>query len=371
MSQSNIKNFIRTGQFSRRVNLPGGDANPAVLSTISSVGSVEDDGNATEIEDHPQATKDEMKAKDGKSSEPATEVPQGKPTSRGLFGSIPSFVRRSTASRSSTIRSSTTSSVGLPTITESIPPLPVTARDGKVALVDANGPSTPPQAVAAPALSPPSASGFSDTETIAASQTPPPRNADTASPTISQPNSRSPVQNSQSTLHGWPLDADSEKKDYARSSVTFAPSMNGTSNRGSLPSNQSSEIPASGFEWDLSRAQKAKGFITRWFVEWWLLEIISWIFSAICMAIILSVLLHYNGRPLPAWKLGLTLNSFISILSGFAKASLLLPTAEALGQLKWNWFSKKPKQMMDFEIIDSASRGPLGSMVLLANTKGV
>jgi hypothetical protein len=89
------------------------------------------------------------------------------------------------------------------------------------------------------------------------------------------------------------------------------------------------------------------------------------------MAIILSVLLHYNGRPLPAWKLGLTLNSFISILSGFAKASLLLPTAEALGQLKWNWFSKKPKQMMDFEIIDSASRGPLGSMVLLANTKGV
>jgi hypothetical protein len=89
------------------------------------------------------------------------------------------------------------------------------------------------------------------------------------------------------------------------------------------------------------------------------------------MAIILSVLLYYNGRPLPAWKLGLTLNSFISILSGFAKASLLLPTAEALGQLKWNWFSKKPRQMMDFEIIDGASRGPLGSMVLLANTKGV
>jgi hypothetical protein len=326
MAQSNLKNFIRTGQFPRRVNLPGRESNPAVLSTISSVGSVEDDGNATEFED---ATKDE-KAKDGESTATAADIPQAKP--RGLFGSIPSFVRKSTASRSSTI---------------------------------------PPQATALPALSPPSANGFSDTETIAASQTPPPRHSDTASPTVSQLNGRSTMQNmSQSTLHGWGVD-DTEKKDYARSSVTFSPSMNGTSNRESLPSNLSSEIPASGFEWDLTRAQKAKGFITRWFVEWWLLEIISWIFSAICMAIILSVLLHYNGRPLPAWKLGLTLNSFISILSGFAKASLLLPTAEALGQLKWNWFSKKPRQMMDFEIIDGASRGPLGSMVLLANTKGV
>jgi hypothetical protein len=370
MAQSNIKNFIRTGQFSRRVNLPARDNNPGVLSTISSVGSVEDDGNATEIEDHPQATKAEANGK----TEPATVASEGKPSgARGLFGSMPSFVRRSTASRSSTIRSSTTSSVGLPTITET-PPLPVTvtARDGNVTLVNVNSPSTPPQAVAVPALSPPSANGFSDSETIAASQTPPPHAADTASPVASQVNGRSPTQNmSQSTLHGWPLEADSEKKDYARSSVTFSPSMADTSNRGSLPSTKSSDLLSSGFEWDLSRAQKAKGFITRWFVEWWLLEIISWIFSAICMAIILSVLLHYNGRPLPAWKLGLTLNSFISILSGFAKASLLLPTAEALGQLKWNWFSKKPRQMMDFEIIDSASRGPLGSMVLLANTKGV
>jgi hypothetical protein len=89
------------------------------------------------------------------------------------------------------------------------------------------------------------------------------------------------------------------------------------------------------------------------------------------MATIFSVLLHYNNRPLPAWKLGLTLNSFISIFSVLSKASLLFPTAEALGQLKWNRFSAKPRKMIDFEIIDSASRGPFGAMFLLANTKGL
>jgi hypothetical protein len=89
------------------------------------------------------------------------------------------------------------------------------------------------------------------------------------------------------------------------------------------------------------------------------------------MIIILSVLAHFDGKEIPQWKLGITINAFISILSGFAKSALLLPTAEALGQLKWNWFSKKPRTMMDFEVLDSASRGPWGSFVLLARTKGM
>ena len=101
------------------------------------------------------------------------------------------------------------------------------------------------------------------------------------------------------------------------------------------------------------------------------MEILSWAFSAICMTVILVVLLKYDGGHLPKWKMGLTLNAFISVLSGFAKSALLLPTAEALGQLKWNWFKREERKMMDFEILDSASRGPWGSFVLLARTKGV
>jgi hypothetical protein len=154
-----------------------------------------------------------------------------------------------------------------------------------------------------------------------------------------------------------------------QSSVPVDPPTNATS-PGGAPQEDPRESSVLRLEFDRTRVEKAKGFITRWFVEWWLLEIVSWAFSAICMAVILTVMWHYNDHPLPHLGI-LTLNSLISVLSGFAKASLLLPTAEALGQLKWNWFSKKPRKMMDFEIIDGASRGPFGSMVLLANTKGV
>ncbi|TID18948.1 putative mannosyl-oligosaccharide glucosidase [Venturia nashicola] len=125
------------------------------------------------------------------------------------------------------------------------------------------------------------------------------------------------------------------------------------------------------FEWDLNRKDRVRNWFTHWFVEWWLLEIVSWIFSAACMITIAAVLARYDGKPLPRWSMDLSINAFISIFSGFAKSALLLPTAEALGQLKWDWFRKAERSMMDFEVMDGASRGALGSAVLLAKNKGV
>jgi hypothetical protein len=105
----------------------------------------------------------------------------------------------------------------------------------------------------------------------------------------------------------------------------------------------------------------------------WLLEILSWLFSALCMAVAIGVLIYLKDEPLSKWQLAertpLTLNAFISILSKMAGAALLLPVSEALGQLKWSWFLEHSKQMWDFEIFDNASRGPWGSMLLLIRTK--
>ena len=106
-------------------------------------------------------------------------------------------------------------------------------------------------------------------------------------------------------------------------------------------------------------------------VKRWLLEIISWALSAICMAGIVIVLCVYKDKRIPNWPLGLTLNAYISVLAKIASAALLLPVSEALGQLKWSWFNKEnTKKMWDFEIFDNASRGPWGAILLLVRTKG-
>jgi hypothetical protein len=109
-------------------------------------------------------------------------------------------------------------------------------------------------------------------------------------------------------------------------------------------------------------------------IERWLLEIVSWLISAICMGAIIAALVVLQDQPASKWpldKAGLTLNAFVSILSRIAGAALLLPVAEALGQLKWIWFIRgDSKKMWDFEMFDNASRGPWGALLLLIHTKG-
>ncbi|KAF2107520.1 hypothetical protein BDV96DRAFT_464154, partial [Lophiotrema nucula] len=101
----------------------------------------------------------------------------------------------------------------------------------------------------------------------------------------------------------------------------------------------------------------------------WLLEIISWILSALCMGTIIVVLLIRKDQRVPHWPMDLSINTFIAVLSRIASAALVLPVTEALGQLKWNWFQHDSKKMWDFEIFDNASRGPWGSFLLLIRTK--
>jgi hypothetical protein len=105
-------------------------------------------------------------------------------------------------------------------------------------------------------------------------------------------------------------------------------------------------------------------------IKRWLLEIISWLVSAICMVTIIGFLIYYGDKKIPNWPGSLTLNAFIAVLSKISGAALILPVSEALGQLKWSWFQGHSKTMWDFEIFDNASRGPWGAFLLLIRTKG-
>jgi hypothetical protein len=98
----------------------------------------------------------------------------------------------------------------------------------------------------------------------------------------------------------------------------------------------------------------------------WLFEIASWLLSAICMGAVVGIYACINGQEMVQSEQLLTL---ASMLGKVASAALIVPTSEALGQLKWNWFHNS-KAMWDFEIFDKASRGPWGAALLLFRTKG-
>ncbi|KAK1813629.1 polynucleotide adenylyltransferase [Friedmanniomyces endolithicus] len=122
-----------------------------------------------------------------------------------------------------------------------------------------------------------------------------------------------------------------------------------------------------GLPLDSSTPQRRHTWIRRICVTLWIWETLSLLTSATCIGAIVVLLSHYDGKPLPNWKYGLTMNGVISILAVVTKASMMLPVAETLSQLKWCWFWKTHRPVCDFESFDGASRGPWGSLMMLLN----
>lgn len=98
----------------------------------------------------------------------------------------------------------------------------------------------------------------------------------------------------------------------------------------------------------------------------WFFEITAWVVSALCLCAIVATYVVVKERPLA--ELGSVL-TITNILGKVATAALIVPTTEALGQLKWNWFNTS-NAIWDFEIFDKATRGPWGAAMLLYRTKG-
>lgn len=125
-----------------------------------------------------------------------------------------------------------------------------------------------------------------------------------------------------------------------------------------------------------ARRDEGKGTTTRrrrprFFVlkVWWQ-EIVWSIVSLICVVVLATLLNAYDGKPLPNWPSGLTLNTVIAFVSTVCRMAFILPVMEGLSQYKWNWYKRSPRPLADFRIFDEASRGPWGSLKLLVTTKG-
>ncbi|KAF2261019.1 hypothetical protein CC78DRAFT_608859 [Lojkania enalia] len=183
-----------------------------------------------------------------------------------------------------------------------------------------------------------------------------------------------------STMHSRSL-SDERSPIYSHTACQPPSQWQSQSNTGlgilNAPMNPHIIYPSKGNENDNSSdnlAQKIEARLWRFnksdnVVARWVLEIISWLISAICMGAIVTVLVYLKDKRLPSWPLDLTLNAYIATLSRIASAALVLPVSEGLGQLKWIWFQGHSKKMWDFEIFDNASRGPWGALLLLIRTK--
>ncbi|CZR66752.1 uncharacterized protein PAC_16653 [Phialocephala subalpina] len=104
--------------------------------------------------------------------------------------------------------------------------------------------------------------------------------------------------------------------------------------------------------------------------NWWIMEFGLWTVSCASLAALVLVLWYHDGQPLPRWPFSITLNSLFSTFTTICKATLMVPVAQSLGQLKWTWFAKRTRNLEDFESLDSASRGTWGSLKLLIWQRG-
>ncbi|KAI0440957.1 hypothetical protein F4803DRAFT_525272 [Xylaria telfairii] len=96
----------------------------------------------------------------------------------------------------------------------------------------------------------------------------------------------------------------------------------------------------------------------------WIAEIASIAASIFFLLALVAVLATFDGEPIFDLY-GVTLNAVVSILSTTSKAALLYVIGELISQWKWIIFTREERLLADFDRIDSASRGPLGSLKIL------
>ncbi|KAJ5087648.1 hypothetical protein N7456_011264 [Penicillium angulare] len=99
----------------------------------------------------------------------------------------------------------------------------------------------------------------------------------------------------------------------------------------------------------------------------WTWEILSCLSASAFFVAIIVVLWYYDGRSMPDWPYGITLNAMVSVFSTIMKASLAFIVAECLAQLKWSWF-RGGNKLSDLAMLDAGSRGALGSLRVLLKT---
>ena len=108
----------------------------------------------------------------------------------------------------------------------------------------------------------------------------------------------------------------------------------------------------------------------RAFTDWWLWEVLAVLFSLGTFSALVTILIVYDGHSIAHLPQRLSLNAIISILSTISRTTLMFSVSATLSQFKWLSFSGRTRQLKNLQLYDDASRGPLGSSILLMSEKG-
>ncbi|TGJ86985.1 hypothetical protein E0Z10_g1712 [Xylaria hypoxylon] len=116
---------------------------------------------------------------------------------------------------------------------------------------------------------------------------------------------------------------------------------------------------------NLGRALRLK----QWATDYWIWEFTSWFISTLLLVgVVLTLSLHQN-QPLPEWPFGITINALISFLSSLSTSALVGVVASAIGQGGWAAVASAKLPLLQLEVYDGASRGPMGSFLFLLTTR--
>ncbi|KAI1172630.1 hypothetical protein F4777DRAFT_498051 [Nemania sp. FL0916] len=111
--------------------------------------------------------------------------------------------------------------------------------------------------------------------------------------------------------------------------------------------------------------QQRDGHASMFKSKWWWWEISSSITSLIGLGLVVFILKQVDNQPISSWPYSIQPNSLIAVITTITKASMLVPIASCLSQLKWDHFQYRPNPLNDFQIYDDASRGPWGCIYMI------
>ena len=104
--------------------------------------------------------------------------------------------------------------------------------------------------------------------------------------------------------------------------------------------------------------------VARLLLDSWVYEAVAMGLSIACLAAIAAIVAYYDEKAVP--KGVITLNTAVSVLSTAARSGLIFVVSAVVGQLKWCWIRKSERQLQHLQTMDSASRGPVGAMQMVA-----